>query len=137
MTLGPSVNNWTSKWQFFWMNDAFIQRFIEYCCTPKALYNHVGGGGLLNHHQCAASSTFVVNVSEYLTYIRIWLWGIWYFNLWQSQTHYQSKSVFLWLFAHFIVIKSSNLWNNTNGMVHDNSFIFILSIFQLKSLYSS
>ncbi len=27
-----------------------------YCCTPKALYNHVGGGSLLNHHQCAAST---------------------------------------------------------------------------------
>ncbi len=30
------------------MNDAFIKRFIVYCCTPKALYNHVrgeGGGG--------------------------------------------------------------------------------------------
>ncbi len=26
-----------------WMNDAFIQCFIVYCCTPKALYNHVGG----------------------------------------------------------------------------------------------
>ncbi len=30
-----------------WMNVAFIQRFIVHCCTPKALYNHVGlGGGL-------------------------------------------------------------------------------------------
>ncbi len=27
-----------------------------YCCTPKALYNHVWGGSLLNHHQCAAST---------------------------------------------------------------------------------
>ncbi len=28
-----------------------------YCCTPKALQNHVGGGGsLLNYHQCAAST---------------------------------------------------------------------------------
>ncbi len=26
-----------------------------YCCTPKALYNQVGGS-LLNHHQCAAST---------------------------------------------------------------------------------
>ncbi len=26
------------------MNDAFIQRFIVYCRTPKALYNHEGGG---------------------------------------------------------------------------------------------
>ncbi len=26
-----------------------------YCCTPKALYSHVGGS-LLNHHQCAAST---------------------------------------------------------------------------------
>ncbi len=26
------------------MNDAFISRFIVYCCTTKALYNHVGGG---------------------------------------------------------------------------------------------
>ncbi len=26
-----------------------------YCCTPKALYNHVGGS-LLNYHQCAAST---------------------------------------------------------------------------------
>ncbi len=25
------------------------------CCTPKALYNQVGGS-LLNHHQCAAST---------------------------------------------------------------------------------
>ncbi len=38
-----------------WMNDAFMERFIVYCCTPKALYNHVGGS-LLNHHQCAAST---------------------------------------------------------------------------------
>ncbi len=31
-----------------------------YCCTPKALYSHVGGGGdLLNHHQCAASTWMV------------------------------------------------------------------------------
>ncbi len=28
------------------MNDAFVQHFV-YCCTPKALYNHVGGS-LLN-----------------------------------------------------------------------------------------
>ncbi len=28
------------------MNDALIQPFIMYCCIPKALYNHVGGGGL-------------------------------------------------------------------------------------------
>ncbi len=28
-----------------WMNDAFILRFIVYCCTPKVLYNHVCGGG--------------------------------------------------------------------------------------------
>ncbi len=27
------------------MNDAFLQRFIVYCCTPKVLYNHVGGWG--------------------------------------------------------------------------------------------
>ncbi len=27
-----------------------------YSCTPKALYNHEGGGSLLNHHQCAAST---------------------------------------------------------------------------------
>ncbi len=26
------------------MNDAFYALFV-YCCTPKALYNHVGGGG--------------------------------------------------------------------------------------------
>ncbi len=26
-----------------------------YCCTPKALYNHMRGS-LLNHHQCAAST---------------------------------------------------------------------------------
>ncbi len=25
-----------------------------YCCTPKAL--HMGGGSLLNHHQCTAST---------------------------------------------------------------------------------
>ncbi len=33
-----------------WLNDAFIKRFIVYCCTPKVLYNHVGwgGGGGLN-----------------------------------------------------------------------------------------
>ncbi len=36
-----------------------------YCCAPKALYNHVGGGGvsLLNHHQCAAS-TWMINKHE-------------------------------------------------------------------------
>ncbi len=43
-----------------WMNDAFIERFfIAYCFTHKALYNHVGWGGvgtLLNHHQCVAST---------------------------------------------------------------------------------
>ncbi len=35
----------------------YIALFV-YCCTPKALYNHVGGGGgsLLNYHQCAAST---------------------------------------------------------------------------------
>ncbi len=39
------------------MNDAFIWRFFVYCCTPKALYNHVwGGGSHLNSHQCAAST---------------------------------------------------------------------------------
>ncbi len=37
------------------MNDAFIWHFNVYCCTPKALYNHVGGS-LLNLHQCAAST---------------------------------------------------------------------------------
>ncbi len=46
-----------------WMNDAFIKRFIVYCCTPKALYNHVcgggGGGSLLNLHQCAASTWMI------------------------------------------------------------------------------
>ncbi len=26
-----------------WMNDAFVKHFIVFCCTPKALYNHVGG----------------------------------------------------------------------------------------------
>ncbi len=39
-----------------WMNYAFILRFIVYCCTPKVLYNHGGGGSLLNYHQCAAST---------------------------------------------------------------------------------
>ncbi len=29
---------------------------IVYCCTPKALYIMWGGGSLLNHHQCAAST---------------------------------------------------------------------------------
>ncbi len=73
---------------------------------PKRFTIMWGGGGLSSTTTSVQqSSTFVVNVSEYLTYIRIWLWGIWYFNLWQSQTHYQSKSVFLWLFSHFIVIK--------------------------------
>ncbi len=24
-------------------NEAFIESFIVYCCTPKALYNHMGG----------------------------------------------------------------------------------------------
>ncbi len=41
-----------------WMNEwcIYIALFV-YCCTPKALYNHVGGGGsLLNHHQCVAST---------------------------------------------------------------------------------
>ncbi len=39
-----------------WMNEwcIYIALFV-YCCTPKALYNHVGGS-LLNHHQCAAST---------------------------------------------------------------------------------
>ncbi len=33
-----------NKWvRAIWMNDAFIKRFIVYCCTPKALYNHMGG----------------------------------------------------------------------------------------------
>ncbi len=35
----------------------YIALFV-YCCTPKALYNHVGGGGgvsLLNHHQCGGN----------------------------------------------------------------------------------
>ncbi len=41
-----------------WINDElciYIALFV-YCCTPKVLYNHVGGGSLLNHHQCAAST---------------------------------------------------------------------------------
>ncbi len=29
-----------------------------YCCTPKALYNHVRGS-LFNHHQCAASTLMI------------------------------------------------------------------------------
>ncbi len=39
-----------------WMNEwcIYIALFV-YCCTPKALYNHVEGS-LLNHHQCAAST---------------------------------------------------------------------------------
>ncbi len=36
-----------------------------YCCTPKALYNHVGGGGsLLNHHQCAASTWIMLRLPQ-------------------------------------------------------------------------
>ncbi len=41
-----------------WINwlGIYIALFV-YCCTPKALYNHVcGRGSLLNHHQCAAST---------------------------------------------------------------------------------
>ncbi len=45
-TLMPSrINEWC----------VYIWCFIVYCCTLKALYNHVGGS-LLNHHQCAAST---------------------------------------------------------------------------------
>ncbi len=33
-----------NEWMTEWMNDAFIQRFIVYCCTLVALYNHMGGG---------------------------------------------------------------------------------------------
>ncbi len=38
-------------WMNEWMNEwcIYIALFV-YCCTPKALYNHVGGS-LLNHHQ--------------------------------------------------------------------------------------
>ncbi len=35
-----------------------------YCCTPKALYNHVGGGSLLNHHQCAASTWMMLRLPQ-------------------------------------------------------------------------
>ncbi len=31
----------------------YIAKRVLYCCTPKAFYNHVGWGSLLNHHQCA------------------------------------------------------------------------------------
>ncbi len=37
------------------MNDAFISRFIVYCCTPKR-FKIMWGGSLLNHHQCVAST---------------------------------------------------------------------------------
>ncbi len=48
------------------MNDAFIKHFIVYCCTPKTLFNHVGGGGsLLKHLQCAASTWMVQRLPQY------------------------------------------------------------------------
>ncbi len=37
-----------------WMMHLY-SAFIVYCCTPKALYNHVGGS-LLNHHQLDLST---------------------------------------------------------------------------------
>ncbi len=45
---------------FFFFLFYLYSTFIAFCCTPKALYNHVcvcGGGGrsLLNHHQCAST----------------------------------------------------------------------------------
>ncbi len=48
---GAQHNNY--EWM---MNEwcIYIALFV-YCCTPNALYNHVGGS-LLNHHQCAAST---------------------------------------------------------------------------------
>jgi len=33
----------------------WMRKFIMYCCTSKALYNHISGS-LLNHHQCALST---------------------------------------------------------------------------------
>ncbi len=51
-------NHWLRLFTTEWMNEwcTYIVLYSVYC-TPKALHNHVGGGGgLLNHHQCAAST---------------------------------------------------------------------------------
>ncbi len=37
---------WMDELMNEWINDAFIKRFIVYSCTPKALYNNVGWGGV-------------------------------------------------------------------------------------------
>ncbi len=45
---------WTREWMNEWRKHLY-STFIVYCCTPKALYNHMRGS-LLNHQQCAAST---------------------------------------------------------------------------------
>ncbi len=56
----PELNPWSGLWSDLKraVNELCIYiALYVYCCTPKMLHNHVGGGGLiLNHHQCAASS---------------------------------------------------------------------------------
>ncbi len=62
---------WTQSFNDFLLNEwmrHLYNTFIVYCCTPKALYNHVGGGGsLLNHHQCAASTWMISNGSCFIS----------------------------------------------------------------------
>ncbi len=61
--------------QIEWMNEwmmHFYSAFIVYCCTPKALYNHVGGS-LLNHHQCAASTWMIFCWMKLPLKILFWL----------------------------------------------------------------
>ncbi len=41
------------------------ERFIVYCCKPKALYNHVVVGSLLNHHQCVVSTWMMRRLPQY------------------------------------------------------------------------
>ncbi len=51
---GSEKKNWMNEWSIY----KVLYCVFVYCCTPKALYNHVWGGGLslLNNYQCAAST---------------------------------------------------------------------------------
>ncbi len=64
-------HNYFANWMNEWMMH-FYSTFIVYWCTPKVLYNHVGGS-LLNHHQCAASTWMIFCWMKLPLKILFWL----------------------------------------------------------------
>ncbi len=70
--------------------------------TQSALQSCGGGGSLLNHHQCAASSTFVVNVSEYLTHISEYDDELFDTLTFDKVKHTTSQNLFFFDFLHIL-----------------------------------